>query len=219
LPDRAARLARWPPLAACAKLSAPRFVSLVGLKGVGRAGGAARSRKELIVGVVDWFRRRFERSVVPREPVTLRPVAVVRNGVREPRMGGWEDVRSDIIVRPELEPTLDGIDSYSLLIVLFYMQQVPDYEKERTHVHPRGDPRYPLQGVLATRSPRRPNPIGVAVVPLMRRRRNILRVRGLDALDGTPVLDVKPYLPQYDSVPDARLPEWATQPPEEPQGA
>jgi tRNA (Thr-GGU) A37 N-methylase len=57
----------------------------------------------------------------------------------------------------------------------------------------------------------------VAVVPLLRRRRNILRVRGLDALDGTPVLDLKPYLPQYDSVPDARLPDWATQPlPEEP---
>jgi tRNA (Thr-GGU) A37 N-methylase len=68
--------------------------------------------------------------------------------------------------------------------------------------------------VLATRSPRRPNPIGVAVVPLVRRRRNILRVRGLDALDGTPVLDVKPYLPHYDSVPEAKLPEWATIPPE-----
>jgi tRNA-Thr(GGU) m(6)t(6)A37 methyltransferase TsaA len=178
-----------------------------------------RSGKELIVGVVDWFRRFFERSVVPREPVTLRPVAVVRNGVREPRMGGWQDVRSDIIVRQDLEPTLDGIDSYSHLIVVFYMQGVPEHEKERTHVHPRGDPRYPLQGVLATRSPLRPNPIGVAVVPLVRRKKNILRVRGLDALDGTPVLDVKPYLPQYDSVPDARLPEWATQPPEERQDA
>ena len=168
------------------------------------------------MGVVNWFRRFFERSVVPREPVTLRPVAVVRNGVFEPRMGGWEDVRSDIIVRRELEPALDGIDSYSHLIVLFYMQGVPEHEKERTHVHPRGDSRYPLQGGLATRSPRRPNPIGMAVVSLMRRRRNILRVRGLDALDGTPVLDVKPYLPHYDSVPDARLPEWATEPPEEP---
>jgi tRNA-Thr(GGU) m(6)t(6)A37 methyltransferase TsaA len=167
------------------------------------------------MGVIDWFRRFFERGVVPREPVTLRAVAVVRNGVREPRMGGWQDVRSDIIVRQDLEPALDGIDSYSHLIVLFYMQQVPEQEKERTHVHPRGDPRYPLQGVLATRSPRRPNPIGMAVVPLIKRRRNILRVKGLDALDGTPVLDLKPYLPDHDSVPDARLPEWATNPPPE----
>ena len=167
------------------------------------------------MSVVDWFRRFFERSVVPREPMTLRAVAVVRNGVRETRMGGWQDVRSDIIVRQDLEPSLDGIDSYSHLIVLFYMQQVPEQEKERTHVHPRGDTRYPLQGVLATRSPRRPNPIGMAVVPLLRRRRNILRVKGLDALDGTPVLDLKPYLPQHDSVPDARLPDWATDPPSE----
>jgi len=54
--------------------------------------------------------------------------------------------------------------------------------------------------------------VGVAVVPLVRRRRNILRVVGLDAIDGTPVLDLKPYIPHYDSVPGARLPEWATQP-------
>ena len=168
------------------------------------------------MGVVDWVRRIFERGVVPREPVTLRPIAVVRNGIREPRMSGWEGVRSDIILRQDLEPVLDGIDSYSHLIVVFYMQRVPESEKDWAHVHPRGDARYPLQGVLATRSPRRPNPIGVAVVPLLHRRRNILRVRGLDALDGTPVLDIKPYLPQYDSVPDARLPEWATEAPPEP---
>lgn len=167
------------------------------------------------MGIVDWVRRIFERPVVPRDPVALRPVAVVRNGITEPRMGGWENVRSDIIVREDLAPTLDGIESYSHLIVLFYMQGVPEHEKERTHVHPRGEAQYPLQGVLATRSPRRPNPIGLTVVRLMRRRRNILRVRGLDALHGTPVLDIKPYLPHYDSVPDARLPDWATQPPEE----
>jgi tRNA (Thr-GGU) A37 N-methylase len=69
--------------------------------------------------------------------------------------------------------------------------------------------------VLATRSQRRPSAIGVAVVPLLRRRHNILRVQGLDAIDGTPVLDIKPYLPPYDSVPDARMPDWVTRPPDE----
>ena len=164
------------------------------------------------MGLFDWLTRLFVRGVVPREPVVLRPLAVVRNGVREPRPHGWEGVRSDILVREDLLPALEGIETYSHVIVVFYMHQVPETERARAQVHPRGDPRYPLQGVLATRSPSRPNPLGVAVVPLLRRRRNILRVVGLDAIDGTPVLDLKPYIPHYDSVPGARLPEWATQP-------
>ena len=85
---------------------------------------------------------------------------------------------------------------------------MPDEQRTTGRIHPRGDPQYPLQGVLATRSQRRPNAIGVAVVPLLRRRRNVLRVRGLDAIDGTPLLDIKPYIPHYDSVADARVPDW-----------
>ena len=76
-------------------------------------------------------------------------------------------------------------------------------------VRPRGDARIPEQGVLATRSQLRPSPIGVSVVRLLKRRRNILRVEGLDAIDGTPVLDIKPYFPNYDAVPGAGIPQWA----------
>ena len=72
-----------------------------------------------------------------------------------------------------------------------------------------------LRGVLATRSQRRPNPIGVSVVAVVQRRKGVLRVQGLDAIDGTPVLDIKPYLPPYDSVPDARMPDWVTRPADE----
>ena len=70
------------------------------------------------------------------------------------------------------------------------------------------------QGVLATRSQLRPGALGVTVVPLLRRRRNILRVLGLDAINGTPLLDVKPYIAHYDSIPDATVPDWVlgTQP-------
>ncbi len=63
-------------------------------------------------------------------------------------------------------------------------------------------------GVLATRSQIRPNPLLVTPVPLLAVNGNVLKVRGLDAIDGSPVLDVKPYLPYYDSVADARLPKW-----------
>jgi tRNA-Thr(GGU) m(6)t(6)A37 methyltransferase TsaA len=74
-----------------------------------------------------------------------------------------------------------------------------------------GDPALPLLGIFATRTQLRPNPIGVSVVPLLARKGNVLRVRGLDAIDGTPVLDVKPYIPHYDSVPQATIPAWASE--------
>ncbi len=152
----------------------------------------------------------FGGGLVPREPVSLRPIAVVRNHVLGPRPDGWESVRSDLIVREDLAPALDGLDAYSHLIVIFVCHLVPEDAKVLS-LRPRGDLRLPEQGVLATRSQLRPNPLGVAVVPLQRRRRNVLRVQGLDAIDGTPVLDIKPYIPHYDSVPDARLPEWIAQ--------
>jgi tRNA-Thr(GGU) m(6)t(6)A37 methyltransferase TsaA len=141
--------------------------------------------------------------------VSLRPIGVVRNNVFEPMLDGWEDVRSDVIVLEELMPALDGIEQYSHIIVVFALHLVPESERA-LRIHPRGDPALPEQGVLATRSQRRPNPIGVSVVPLLRRRRNVLRVGGLDAIDGTPVLDIKPYLPPYDSVADATMPDWTT---------
>ncbi|MGB2695187.1 MAG: tRNA (N6-threonylcarbamoyladenosine(37)-N6)-methyltransferase TrmO [Dehalococcoidia bacterium] len=167
--------------------------------------------------LVDSVRRAFGLGVppVPREPVSLRPIGVVRNSVREPQPFGWEDVRSDVIVRDELSAALDGIEAYSHIIVVFSFHRVPDEARDVLRLRPMNDPRFPEQGVLATRSQRRPNGLGVAVVPLLRRRRNILRVRGLDAIDGTPVLDVKPYLPMYDSVADAQVPDWLLHPPED----
>jgi tRNA-Thr(GGU) m(6)t(6)A37 methyltransferase TsaA len=150
---------------------------------------------------------------VPREPAVFRPIGVVRNRVRTPRMDGWEHVRSDLIFRDDLTDALDGIETYSHVIVVFHLHRVPEQERTTGRIHPRGDSRLPEQGVLATRSQRRPNAIGVSVVPLLRRRKNILRVRGLDAIDGTPVLDIKPYVPRYDSVTDAKVPDWTLRPP------
>jgi tRNA-Thr(GGU) m(6)t(6)A37 methyltransferase TsaA len=146
---------------------------------------------------------------VPSQPAVIRPIAVVRNNVRDPKPDGWEQVRSDLLFRDDLLDALDGIEQYSHIIVVFSFHRVPEAERTAGRLHPRGDPSLPEQGVLATRSQRRPSGLGVAVVPLLRRRRNVLRVQGLDAIDGTPVLDIKPYLPMYDSVPDAKMPAWA----------
>src|SRR5687768_16991455 len=143
------------------------------------------------------FRRR---ALVSSDPVSYRPIGVVRNQVRGSRPNGWENVRSDIILRDDLAVALDAIEGFSHVIVVFHLDRVPeDARRLRLQVGVDSAER----GVLATRSQQRPNPIGVAVVPVVHRRKAVLRVRGLDALDGTPVLDLKPYLPEYDSVPEA----------------
>jgi tRNA-Thr(GGU) m(6)t(6)A37 methyltransferase TsaA len=146
-----------------------------------------------------------------RPAAVFSPIGVVRNAVKKPQMGGWESVESRIVVRRELADALDGIEGYSHVIVLFWIHRVPEEERGAARIHPMGDPALPLLGVFATRTQLRPNPIGVSVVPLLARNGNVLRVRGLDAIDGTPVLDVKPYIPHYDSVPQATIPAWASE--------
>jgi len=167
-----------------------------------------------ITGPFDAIRRRLigDSRSVPREPVSLRPIGVVRNNVADPMPSGWEQIRSDLAFRDDLASALDGIEAYSHVIVVFACHLVPESEREGVRFRPQGRPEAPEQGVLATRSQLRPNALGTAVVPLLRRRGNVLRVQGLDAVDGTPVLDIKPYLPHHDSVPEATIPEWARPP-------
>jgi tRNA-Thr(GGU) m(6)t(6)A37 methyltransferase TsaA len=153
-------------------------------------------------------RRRPDEPSTPDDAVSYRPIGVVRNDVRESRPDGWEHVRSEIVLRDDLEPALEAIEGFSHVIVVFHLDRVPARARRlRLPVGNESPP--PQRGVLATRSQLRPNPIGVAVVPLLEHRGAVLRVEGLDAIDGTPVLDVKPYLPAFDAVPRARLPAWA----------
>lgn len=160
----------------------------------------------LLSRISDVFAR--ARALIPSEPVTYVAIGVVRNPVRKSRPDGWERLRSDIILRDDLEPALDAIEGFSHLIVVFHIDRVPE-EAQRLQIAVGNEDEPPERGVLATRSQLRPNPIGTSVVRVLHRRKNALRVQGLDALDGTPVLDIKPYLPAYDSVPDATLPTWA----------
>jgi tRNA-Thr(GGU) m(6)t(6)A37 methyltransferase TsaA len=136
--------------------------------------------------------------------VTLHAIGYVRNAVTKPRPHGWEKVDSRIELLPEHIAKIAGIEGYSHLIVVFYADIAADApEKPETLTLASGH----AYGILATRSQLRPNHLGVSVVPLQRVERGTLYVRDLDAVDGTPVLDIKPYLPGYDSVPGARIPE------------
>jgi tRNA-Thr(GGU) m(6)t(6)A37 methyltransferase TsaA len=142
--------------------------------------------------------------------MTLKAIGIVRNKVRQKPEYGWQGMVSEIVVDSSLTEALDSLDEFSHIIVLYWMHQVARSSELATKVHPRGKLELPLVGRFATRSPNRPNPIGKATVRLLERQGNILKVEGLDAIDGTPVIDIKPYIPGYDSVADAKVPPWVT---------
>ncbi|KXA92525.1 hypothetical protein AKJ64_02925 [candidate division MSBL1 archaeon SCGC-AAA259E17] len=96
-----------------------------------------------------------------------------------------------IEVHPELAEGLKDIDSLEKIDVCYWMHKLDEEERKKLKVHPRGNLKNPLTGVFALRSPMRPNPIGVTKVKLVRREDNNLFVEGLDAYDGSPVLDIK----------------------------
>jgi len=121
-----------------------------------------------------------------------------------------------IVMAPYLAEGLAGIDDFSHLWVIYWFHGNDTPEKRRTlKVHPRGNPVNPLTGVFATRSPVRPNLLGMQACRLVGRQGNRLEVAGLDAWDGSPVIDLKPYIPQIDAVPQAAIPPWAAAPPPE----
>jgi len=140
--------------------------------------------------------------------MNLKAIGIVRNEIKQPIRHGWGKIVSDIVVDSNLTEALDGLDECSHLIVLYWMHRLPAGRSLPLKVHPMGKPELPLVGRFATRSPSRPNPVGQATVKLLERRGNILKVKGLDAIDGTPVIDIKPYIPKYDSATDAKAPPW-----------
>ena len=123
----------------------------------------------------------------------IAPVGWVENEVQKPMSQGWEDVTSEIVVNPDLEECMEGIEQYTHITVIYWMDRVSGEDRRVQRVHPRGREELPLRGVFATRSPCRPNPLGLTTVSLLAREGNRLRIRGLDALNGTPVIDIKPY--------------------------
>ncbi len=145
----------------------------------------------------------------PLSEIALNPIGFIRNGISQrPAKFEWKNIISEIVIQPELSEALDNLDEFSHIIVLFWTPK-NKHQQFLYKVHPKGSSRLPLVGILATRSPNRPNPVAKTTVKLLERRANILKVKGLDAFDGTLIIDIKPYLPGYDSVRKARTPGWA----------
>ena len=136
----------------------------------------------------------------------------VRNAATRMSEGTWADVRSEIHLEPMYAGGLQGLEEFSHVMVVFFLDQARGFDPAKQLLrHPRGMEHLREVGVFAQRTKHRPNPIGVTSVPIVSIRENVVTVTGLDALDGTPVLDLKPYMAMFDRVEDARMPQWVTQ--------
>ena len=135
----------------------------------------------------------------------LNAIGTVRNPYTDRPPGGWVTAESEITLELEFAKGLEGLEGYSHLFVLFYFDRAGRMTLRR---RPQNDPRLPVVGIFATRRPERPNPIGLSLVRLLRIEGNVLTVRGLDCYNGTPVLDLKPYLPPRDRPARVSVPVW-----------
>ncbi len=119
-------------------------------------------------------------------------------------------------VLPQYTPALEGLSGFSHVWVFFWFHETDTPEDRATlKVHPRRDPTNPLTGVFATRAPVRPNLIGLTACRILKIAGNTIEVEGLDAKDGSPIIDLKPYIPKGDSIPEATTPEWVKKLPPE----
>jgi len=118
-----------------------------------------------------------------------------------------KNVVSKIVFREDLTEALEGVKEFSHLFVLFWLHRMSNKDKKVMKVHPRGRDDMPLLGIYATRTPHRPNPIGLTRVKLLKVEGNIVTVQGLDAFNGTPVLDIKPF-DSWDTTEDFKVPAW-----------
>lgn len=145
--------------------------------------------------------------------MVLEPIGVVRkNSVKKeelrkaPRAGKGAGLTTkaregtaEIEIFSRFRKGLDRIEKWQHLWVFFWFHELPAKDRRLLQAHPRGDTERPKCGVFALRSPMRPNPLGLCRVRLLRREGNILVVKGLDAFEGTPVVDIKPWVAELDA--------------------
>jgi len=139
--------------------------------------------------------------------IVFKPIGFVSNEVNQSKDASfdWMSITSRIILDEAYREYTRGLEKYSHILVIFWMDR-PVKKKLVPMVHPRGDKTVPMVGLFASRSPHRPNPAGLKLVELICVEENILTVRGLDAINGTPVVDIKPYHPGYDSLEETSAP-------------
>jgi tRNA-Thr(GGU) m(6)t(6)A37 methyltransferase TsaA len=146
------------------------------------------------------------------EPVVTTPVGRVVGGRADVLDDAWGGVAAVIRLDDRFGPdALAGLDAFSHVEVVYHFDRVPVEQVETGARHPRGNAGWPLVGIFAQRGKNRPNRLGVSRCRLLRVDGRELHVEGLDAVDGTPVLDIKPYMSEFGPRGPVTQPEWATE--------
>ncbi|MFT9817542.1 tRNA (N6-threonylcarbamoyladenosine(37)-N6)-methyltransferase TrmO [Lysinibacillus sp. NPDC056185] len=140
----------------------------------------------------------------------IKPIAVVSNSRKMIEDDNWGDVISIIELTKNMhESSLKGIDDFSHLEIIFYFDKVADEKIQYEARHPRNNKDYPEVGIFAQRGKNRPNKLGVTVVELLELKDRTLIVKGLDAIDGTPIIDIKPVMKEFLPKGEIKQPRWA----------
>jgi len=142
----------------------------------------------------------------------VAPIAVVRSPRKDLSDDFWGKVDAEIVLDDALgEEAFFGLDDFSHVEVLFLMDRVDPLKVETGARHPRERADWPLVGIFAQRGKARPNRIGLTRATIVKLEGRVLTVRGLDAIDGTPVLDVKPWMDEFAPIGTTRQPAWASE--------
>ena len=137
--------------------------------------------------------------------IKLKSISIAKNQEKK-HFGEWKDVVTDLVINEEYKDALTGLEDYSHLVVIYWMHEVKTCDIR--HIPQGKIGKVPEVGIFACRCPQRPNPIGISTTEIISVKDNIIKVKGLDVIDNTPILDIKPYTPQYDSALNAKVPEW-----------
>ena len=143
-----------------------------------------------------------------RMEIRLEQIGVVNNSVEHKKDKSWGENISEIILDESLSDGLDGLLDFSHAIIIYYLDKAKFIKEKHLRRRPQNREDMPLVGIFSQRGKDRPNHIGITAVQVVSVDNNILKVKGLDAINGTPVLDIKPYYPMYDCKENAIVPEW-----------
>ena len=146
--------------------------------------------------------------------IKLRPIGIVESPFRNPKdlhfaceEGRFTDTESSIVINQEFAKGLKGLDDFSHIWVIYHLHKA-DQTELSTHPGPPNINDLPIVGVFASRSQYRPNHLALRMVNLVKVDRNEIFVKGLDAIDGSPVVDIKPYVPFFDKTQKQKIAEW-----------
>jgi len=143
--------------------------------------------------------------------IELTPIGFVKNQRAEIIDDNWGDVISEIELSETIvEEAFEGIDDFSHLEIIFYMDKVKDEKAVAQYRHPRNNKELPKLGTYAQRNKNRPNKLGLTTVKLVGRKGKSIFVKYLDAIDGTPILDIKPVMVEFEPKEEIKQPSWTT---------